>query len=285
MKNTIRIIAALVMIIGTGLVHGAWTNRWRTAPALAALAGRLDSLPKEIGEWTSVSRELPAREQTMAGAVGYISRVYTNPGKGLSISVLLLSGLPGDISTHTPDACYPGAGLRPRHHGPLFLQVWNAPRTGRPSSGPRWPAGEGPIRPPCDSSGRGTVPRDGPHPKTHAGPWAVSRCSPSFMSSGKPLERSSIRKKTQATNSWLSCSRSSTASWPSLGSRLRKPLPNQRTEPTGLGRRSRAILPPDSNSDPIKRVFSVDVTEAGQGFVSTPRSRTSSRRERIGPGG
>ena len=32
MKNTIRIIAALVMIIGTGLVHGDWTNRWRTAP-------------------------------------------------------------------------------------------------------------------------------------------------------------------------------------------------------------------------------------------------------------
>ncbi len=110
MKNTIRIIAALVMIIGTGLVGGAWTNRWRPAPALVALAGRLDSLPKEVGEWTSVSRELPAREKTMTGAVGYISRVYTNPGKRLSISVLLLTGLPGDISTHTPDACYPGAG-------------------------------------------------------------------------------------------------------------------------------------------------------------------------------
>ena len=111
MKNTIRITAALVLIIGTGLVHGAWTNRWRIAPAIAELAGRLDTLPKQIGEWTSVSRELPADEVTMTGAAGYISRVYSNPGKGLSVSVLLLTGLPGDITTHTPDACYPGAGF------------------------------------------------------------------------------------------------------------------------------------------------------------------------------
>jgi len=110
MKTTIRIIAALVLIIGTGFVHGAWINRWRPAPALAALAGRLDALPREIGEWTSVARVLSTREQAGAGAVGYISRVYSNPGKSLSISVLLLTGLPGNIAAHTPDACYPGAG-------------------------------------------------------------------------------------------------------------------------------------------------------------------------------
>ena len=46
----------------------------------------------------------------MAGGVGHLARIYTNPTKGLTVSVLLLSGLPGNISVHTPDICYPGAG-------------------------------------------------------------------------------------------------------------------------------------------------------------------------------
>ncbi len=110
MKNTIYTVAALALIVGSGLVHGAWTNRWRTAPALAELAARLDSVPTVLGDWTATSLALPSSEQAMAGAVGHISRVYTNPTKGLTVSVLLLSGLPGNISTHTPDVCYPGAG-------------------------------------------------------------------------------------------------------------------------------------------------------------------------------
>jgi hypothetical protein len=46
----------------------------------------------------------------MTGAAGYLSRVYSNPSKGLHVSVLVLCGLPGDMATHTPEACYPGAG-------------------------------------------------------------------------------------------------------------------------------------------------------------------------------
>jgi len=111
MKNTIRIITAMILIIGFGLVHGSWTNRWGPAPALAALASRIETLPTTIGDWSvSATRELPPSELAMTGAVGSLSRVYTNPAKRLSVSVLLLSGLPGKISTHTPDACYPGAG-------------------------------------------------------------------------------------------------------------------------------------------------------------------------------
>jgi len=112
MKNLIRILVALSLITVAGLVHGSWTNRWRPAPALAALASRLDSVPMVLGEgaWTATSRELPSRELTMTGATGYLSRIYSNPSKGVQVSVLLLCGLPGDMATHTPDACYPGAG-------------------------------------------------------------------------------------------------------------------------------------------------------------------------------
>jgi hypothetical protein len=110
MKNTLRILAAVVLIAGAGLVHGAWTNRWGAPPALTELASRLQTLPKTLGDWTSVDRELGARELEMAGAAGYVSRLYTNPARGFAVSVLLLTGLPGNIATHTPDACYPGAG-------------------------------------------------------------------------------------------------------------------------------------------------------------------------------
>lgn len=117
MKNTIRIIAALGLILGAGLVHGAWTNRWGVPPALAELAGRIKALPRSLGDWKAgEDRELGPRELAMTGAAGYISRTYTNPDKGLAVSVLLLSGLPGDISTHTPDACYPGTGYTLGEH-------------------------------------------------------------------------------------------------------------------------------------------------------------------------
>ena len=126
MKNPIYTVAALALIVGSGLVHGAWTNRWRRAPALAELAARLESVPTVLGDWTATSQAIPPRELAMAGAVGQISRVYTNPTKGLTVSVLLLCGLPGNISTHTPDACYPGAGYT-LGNGERFVHRYGVP--------------------------------------------------------------------------------------------------------------------------------------------------------------
>ncbi len=110
MKTTLTTVAALALIIGSGLVHGAWTNRWRTSPGLALLAARLESVPTVLGDWKGISQPVSSKQMAIAGAVGQVSRVYTNSKNGTSVSVLLLSGLPGNISTHTPDICYPGAG-------------------------------------------------------------------------------------------------------------------------------------------------------------------------------
>jgi hypothetical protein len=106
----IRVLSALVLIVGTGLVHGSWTNRWGSSPALAAMAERFESVPMEIGDWKATAFELSPRERAMAGAVACLTRRYSNSRRDETVSVLLLGGLPGDISTHTPDACYPGAG-------------------------------------------------------------------------------------------------------------------------------------------------------------------------------
>jgi Protein of unknown function (DUF3485) len=109
----IRISTAVVMIVGAGLVHGAWTNRWGPSPELKALGERFDTVPMVIGDWKGTPSEVPAGERAMAGATACLSRVYTSPSRGISVSVLLLGGLPGKISTHTPDVCYGGAGFDP----------------------------------------------------------------------------------------------------------------------------------------------------------------------------
>jgi len=121
----IRISAAVVLIVGAGLVHGSWTNRWGTSPALAALGARFESVPMEIGDWKGTASELAPDERAMAGAVVYLCRVYSNPSRGVSVTVLLLGGQPGKISTHTPDVCYRGGGytvdspsLFQRRYGP-----------------------------------------------------------------------------------------------------------------------------------------------------------------------
>jgi hypothetical protein len=108
--NLFRITIAACLIIGAGYVHGSWTGRWGPSPEMAALAAQFASVPMTIGEWRAVPSELAADERKMAGAEAYLSRVYTNPGRGVSVSVLLLGGLPGKISTHTPEICYAGAG-------------------------------------------------------------------------------------------------------------------------------------------------------------------------------
>jgi len=106
----IRMFAAVILIVGAGYLHGKWTNRWGPSPALAALGARFESVPMVIGDWKGTAFELPPQDRAMAGAVACLNRVYSNPSRGVSVSVLLLGGLPGKISTHTPDVCYPGAG-------------------------------------------------------------------------------------------------------------------------------------------------------------------------------
>jgi hypothetical protein len=110
MTSIIRIIAAALLLIGAGLIHGFWTNRWGPSRALAAVASRLDSIPTVLGDWTAKPDEIPARQLAVAGAVSHLARRYTNSSRGITLSVMMLAGLPGDISLHTPDACYPSVG-------------------------------------------------------------------------------------------------------------------------------------------------------------------------------
>jgi hypothetical protein len=108
--NKIRIASAVFLIVGAGFVDGLWTNRWGVTGAVVALGARMERIPMAISDWTGTPLEIPAAELAAAGADAYIARRYSNPRRGLNVTVTLLAGSPGRISTHTPDVCFPGAG-------------------------------------------------------------------------------------------------------------------------------------------------------------------------------
>ncbi len=65
----------------------------------------------DIGDWKGTAFELSPGERAMAGAVAYLAQACTRTrAAGFPSRSCCLGGLPGKISTHTPDVCYRGGG-------------------------------------------------------------------------------------------------------------------------------------------------------------------------------
>ena len=109
-------LIAAVLIIGTGIVHGFWTDRWVPAVEPQVAADRLAGIPLTIGEWDGKDPEKPG--ETVPGVVGSLQRRYTNRVTGASVMIALVCGRPGPVSIHTPDSCYTASGYK--------LGTWSA---------------------------------------------------------------------------------------------------------------------------------------------------------------
>jgi len=109
------VLGAALVVAGTA-VQGLWTERWsgrNVKEDLKAAAERLESrFPNRFGAWEFV-QELASdpKQLERAGAVGHISRLFTNRETGAKVSVFIVCATPHDASGHTPDRCYPGAGF------------------------------------------------------------------------------------------------------------------------------------------------------------------------------
>jgi hypothetical protein len=108
--NIIRIGGAVCLIVGAGLVDGLWTNRWGVTGAAVEMGARMERVPMVISDWRGTGVELPALDRQVAGADACLARRYSNLSRGLTVWVVLLAGLPGKITTHTPDVCFPSTG-------------------------------------------------------------------------------------------------------------------------------------------------------------------------------
>lgn len=104
---TFLIIAGLVG--GAAVVHGSVTQRWAVFAPDPTRTNRLHALEVRFLDWqpAEVPTEMPVNERSIATARRYLSASGTQ-----SAVVTIFSGIPGSVSTHTPDVCYVGSGFR-----------------------------------------------------------------------------------------------------------------------------------------------------------------------------
>jgi hypothetical protein len=112
MFRSLYIMAAVLVVLGTGLAHGLWTNRWLNSDEPGASAARLDNLPLDIGDWHGRELKMDPGSLAIGQIVNFKSRVYANLQTRAEFNVLVVCGRPGPISVHTPEVCFPGAGFQ-----------------------------------------------------------------------------------------------------------------------------------------------------------------------------
>jgi hypothetical protein len=109
MLKTPTLVVVAGLVVASAIVHGAITQRWAVFAPDPARTERLHSLEVRFNDWqpTPVETEMPTNERSIATA-----RRYLSPSSGHSAVVTIISGIPGSVSTHTPDVCYVGSGYR-----------------------------------------------------------------------------------------------------------------------------------------------------------------------------
>jgi hypothetical protein len=110
MFKTPTLVVMAGLIVTGAVVHGAVTQRWQTFEPDPAEAARLHALTVSYRDWEAagtIDTEMPTNERSVATSRQYVSRQDRK-----SAVVTLISGIPGSVSTHTPDVCYPGSGYK-----------------------------------------------------------------------------------------------------------------------------------------------------------------------------
>jgi len=107
--RTSHLVAVAVLLVGSAVCHGYWTNRW-TGLATSHLDGDIvATIDPKIGDWEGGE----STSQSEEGQRPYsMARRFTNHHLNKSVTISLISGIPGKVATHTPDVCYPGSGYR-----------------------------------------------------------------------------------------------------------------------------------------------------------------------------
>ncbi|MBX6312417.1 MAG: exosortase-associated EpsI family protein [Isosphaeraceae bacterium] len=113
MVRILPVVAALLVVILSGVGHGLWTDRWQRSDGLAVAVAQLEQVAMTLGDWEGRANHLDQEVLEKAGFAGYVSRRYVNRRDGRVVSILLACGRPGPLSVHTPELCYPGAGYQP----------------------------------------------------------------------------------------------------------------------------------------------------------------------------
>lgn len=129
-RTLLPAVVGLIAIVSLSFYEGyEMKDRWGTVGVEAEELGeRFAKVPRHLGdEWTG--EDLPVDEivRKTAGAIRYVSRLYTHGPTGKQVNLWLIVGHSRDIMRHTPNVCYPSSGFRQvgsqlRHHVDLDLK-------------------------------------------------------------------------------------------------------------------------------------------------------------------
>jgi hypothetical protein len=100
-------LVAVGILLFSGLFHGHLTARWRGGGAVD-MNPALAQVPAAVGDWEGSAIE---EYKQPPGYHGSLARRYKNRRTGQVVSILLMCGPPGLVSTHTPDVCYGAIGF------------------------------------------------------------------------------------------------------------------------------------------------------------------------------
>ncbi len=112
MSRILPFAVGLVILMGSELLHGRWTDRWSFSGEPEASCAKLpkQDVPMIVGDWTGHPGKPIAHEDLVVGEIqGYFNQTFTHPS-GAEISVLVLCGRPGPIAVHSPEVCLGGEG-------------------------------------------------------------------------------------------------------------------------------------------------------------------------------
>ncbi|MCA9186268.1 MAG: exosortase-associated EpsI family protein [Pirellulaceae bacterium] len=113
-KLGVPILAALVILAAGTYMQAQISERWvkQDSTLLQKFDENLDNVPTVIGDWVGEDEELPQDEFQASNCKDYISRNFTNQKTGEVISMFLVCGTARNVTIHTPDWCYVGAGFK-----------------------------------------------------------------------------------------------------------------------------------------------------------------------------
>lgn len=108
LNSKIPLYVVAVLTLGGAVVHGAITHRWSVFTPDAARTERMHAVKVTLPDCAveDVPTDVPLKERSIA-----TSRRYESPD-GASALVSIISGVPGAVSTHTPDVCYQASGYK-----------------------------------------------------------------------------------------------------------------------------------------------------------------------------
>ena len=108
--KTAATLAAVVLLLAAGALHGVWSERWNRSEDLERAAALVADVPLRVGDWEGKDVQPDADEFDRAGARAFWMRSYVHARTKASVLAILMCGRAGKMAVHTPEVCYRGAG-------------------------------------------------------------------------------------------------------------------------------------------------------------------------------